>query len=150
MDQQADAGRFGSARKHRRSPHWAPGPTSATPSYAGGQAKARSSFPVRHCAHLDDINSRLKPSEECRWAGLGGTGQMAAVRCVLDISGCTGLRIGNLDRTNRIQLELDPAVQLETQRTSRIRIPLECCALWTACLPLFHLHMLPLGAQSHI
>jgi hypothetical protein len=49
----------------------------------------------------------LIPSEECRWAGLGDTGQMPAARCVLDISGCTSLRIGNLGRTNRIQFELD-------------------------------------------
>jgi hypothetical protein len=71
---------------------------------------------IRH-SHVDPSGRRagarsqcakgFKPSEEYRWAGLGGTGQMPAARCVLDISGGMSLRIGDLGRTNRIQLELD-------------------------------------------
>jgi hypothetical protein len=76
----------------------------------------------------------VNPSEECRWAGLGGTGQMPAARCVLDISGGMSLRIGDLGRTNRIQLELDAVAAARNSST-----------LGTA-LPLFHLHIVPLCA----
>jgi hypothetical protein len=61
----------------------------------------------RHRLRSNGWHHTMNPSEECRWAGLGGTGQMPAARCVLDISGGMSLRIGDLGRTNRIQLELD-------------------------------------------